>query len=345
MKFFDTHCDTVKKVMDHSLDFQTGEGKGHVSLPGMLTANSCAQVFACFVLSERYPGKERETAEGMIRTIGEMAARSEGKMEVVRTASDLCAACEGGPIAALIGLEGADPLEGDAEALHHFYRLGVRNLIPAWQDNPFSGTAFGENTPLTAEGRKLIELAEELEVMVDVSHLSDTAFDDVCEITKRPFIASHSNSRALCPSLRNLTDGMIRALADRGGVMGINLYSGFLDPEFAREESAYRRVQSEANDTPGVREKIFKGKIASLPRPSIDWVTRHVLHAIDIGGEDCVGLGGDLDGISSMPVGIEGIQDYPEIAQLLLRAGLKEAQVGKVCYRNFKRVFCEVLPP
>jgi len=85
MKFFDTHCDTVKKVMDHSLDFQTGEGKGHVSLPGMIAANSCAQVFACFVLSERYPGKERETAEGMIRTIGEMAARSEGKMEVVRT--------------------------------------------------------------------------------------------------------------------------------------------------------------------------------------------------------------------------------------------------------------------
>lgn len=197
MKFFDTHCDTVKKVMDHSLDFQTGEGAGHVSLTGMLTAGSCAQVFACFVLSERYPGKERETAGGMIRTIGEMAAKSEGKMEVVRTASDLRAACGGGPIAALIGLEGADPLEGDAEALHHFYRLGVRNLIPAWQDNPFSGTAFGEDTPLTAEGRRLIELAEELGVMVDVSHLSDTAFDDVCEVTKRPFIASHSNCRAL----------------------------------------------------------------------------------------------------------------------------------------------------
>ena len=62
MKFFDTHCDTVKKVMDHSLDFHTGEGAGHVSLPGMLTAGSCAQVFACFVLSEHYPGKERETA-------------------------------------------------------------------------------------------------------------------------------------------------------------------------------------------------------------------------------------------------------------------------------------------
>ena len=124
--------------------------------------------------------------------------------------------------------------------------------------------------------------------------------------------------------------------------MGINLYSGFLDPEFAREVSAYQRERAAANDTPEAREKIFKGKIASLPRPSIDWVARHVLHAIDIGGEDCVGLGGDLDGIASMPAGIEGIADYPKIAQLLLRAGLKEAQVEKVCYPNFEHVFCEV---
>jgi len=122
-------------------------------------------------------------------------------------------------------------------------------------------------------------------MMIAVSHLSDTAFDDVCEVTKRPFIASHSNCRALCPSLRNLTDGMIRALADRGGVMGINLYSGFLDPEFAREVSAYQRERAEANDTPEAREKIFKGKIASLPRPSIDWVARHVLSTRSISAE------------------------------------------------------------
>jgi microsomal dipeptidase-like Zn-dependent dipeptidase len=101
MKFFDTHCDTVGKVLDGSLDFQTGEGSGHISLPGMLAVGSCTQVFACFVLSAHHPGKERETAEAMIRTINEMAAKSEGKMEVVRTASELCAACDGawrGPI-------------------------------------------------------------------------------------------------------------------------------------------------------------------------------------------------------------------------------------------------------
>lgn len=90
--------------------------------------------------------------------------------------------------------------------------------------------------------------------------------------------------------------------------MGINLYSGFLDPEFAREVSAYQRERAAANDTPEAREKIFKGKIASLPRPSIDWVARHVLHAIDIGGEDCVGLGGASTGSQACQQGLRGLQ-------------------------------------
>ncbi len=343
MKFFDTHCDTVIKVRDGSLDFQTGEGSGHLSLPGMLSAGSCAQVFACFVLSEHHPEKERETAEAMIRTIVEMTAKSEGKMEVVCTASELRAACNGGPIAALIGLEGADPLEGKAENLHHFYELGVRDLILAWQDNPFSGTAFGTNTPLSEEGRKLVELTEELGVMVDVSHLSDSAFKDVCEITKRPFIASHSNCRAICPSKRNLTDAMIHTLADRGGGMGINLASGFLDPEIYQQEMTYRSAFRAKEQTPEATQEMRK-QVAAIPRPSIDWVAKHIHHAIDIGGEDCIGLGGDLDGITRMPREIKGIADYDKIPDLLLAAGLRTRQVEKVCYQNFERVFCEVLP-
>ena len=195
MKFFDTHCDTVQKVLSGKLDFTTGEGEGHVSLPGMLSAGLCAQIFACFVLSEHYPGSERTRAEEMISAIERMVAGSEGRMKIVRTAAELERSCTDGPIAALIGLEGADPLEGQAENLRHFYDLGVRDIIPAWKDNPFSGTAFGTNTPLTEEGIKLVELAEELRVMVDVSHLSDAAFESVLEVATRPFIASHSNCR------------------------------------------------------------------------------------------------------------------------------------------------------
>ncbi len=341
MRFFDTHCDTAMKVLDGELDFATGKG-GHIGLPQLVKAGSCAQVFACFVLSEQHPGKERERAEAMISTIERMAVESDRRMRTVRSASELHAACDGDQIAAIIGLEGADPLEGRAENLRHFSDLGVRDIIPAWQDNPFSGTAFGSNTPLTNEGKKLIELAEELHVMVDVSHLSDSAFRDVCEITKRPFIASHSNCRDLCPTLRNLTDEMIRTLSDHGGVMGINLSPSFLDPDYHAQAFPRWQRALEPDATQEAKERL-RAEVNALPRPSIEWITRHVLHAIDVGGEDVIGLGGDLDGISNTPEGIETIADYVKIPDLLLAAGLSSAQVEKVCYANFERVFSEVL--
>ncbi len=341
--FFDAHCDTVMKVLDDGVDFVRGEGGAHVTLPAMQEAGIRAQIFACFVLSERHPGEEAERAEAMIRTVKSMAEGTDGRMRVARTREVLDDAFAGGPIAAILGLEGADPLEGRAERLRHFADLGVRDLIFAWKDNPFSGTAFGENTPLSREGQRLLGSAEELRVMVDVSHLSDRAFDDVCRMATVPFIASHSDCRSLCPSLRNLTDPMIRRLADRGGVMGINLAPGFLDPEVHRRQAPL----FEAAQKPSVSEeerKRLRERAMSIPRPPLDWVARHVLHAIDIGGEDCVGLGGDLDGIAQTPEGIESVADYRALAPLLREAGLNDRQIDKVCYRNFVRVFDDVLP-
>ena len=341
--FFDAHCDTVMKVLDDGVDFVRGEGTAHVTFPAMREAGIRAQIFACFVLSEHHPGAETERAEAMIRAIVSMAEGTRDEMRVARTREELDAAFDGGPIAALIGLEGADPLEGRAENLRRFADLGVRDLIFAWKDNPFSGTAFGEDTPLTREGRRLLGLAEELSVMVDVSHLSDRAFDDVCRMATRPFVASHSNCRAFCPSLRNLTDPMIRRLADRGGVMGINLGAHFLDPEYHRRSMPL----FEAAQEPGVLEeerRRLREEAMLIPRPTLTWVGRHVTHAIEVGGEDCVGLGGDLDGALRLPDGIDTVADYPSLLPVLRAANLSERQIEKVCSRNFRRVFDEVLP-
>ena len=343
MKFFDAHCDTAKRVLDGEADFFHSDGSVHVSLPGLLAAGVQAQIFAVFVLSRDHPGEERARAEEMIATVYRLAEGSQGRLQVVTTSEGLRKSFSGGPIAALIGLEGADPLEGKAENLQHFFTLGVRNLIPAWLDNPFSGTAFGSDRSLTPEGEKLVQLAEELGVMVDVSHLSDSAFWRTLAVTEKPLVASHSNCRALCPSPRNLTDEMIRALADRGGVMGINLSPGFLDPEYyERTRPLVRRLLQE--EVPEEEKERLRAELKKIPRPELGWIARHVRHAIQVGGEDVIGLGGDLDGISATPLGIDTVADYALLPELLERAGLAPRQVEKVCYGNFLRVFSEVLP-
>jgi membrane dipeptidase len=248
----------------------------------------------------------------------------------------------GGPIAAIIALEGADPLEGKAEGLRRYVERGVRSVIFAWTDNEFSGTAFGTDRPLTREGERLLGLAEDLSTMVDVSHLSDRAFADVCRASTRPFIASHSNCRTLCPHPRNLTDAMIRQVADCGGVMGINLAPHFLSGEAMSAHAALRAEWATKIDTAAARAELAARRRA-LARPSLDWVARHVVHAIKVGGEDAVGLGGDLDGIDVTPDGIESVVDYVKLVPLFREAGLSERQIGKVCHANFLRVFEEVL--
>ena len=378
MHFFDAHCDTVMRTFDGEFDFVAGRGRAHLDLPLLLAAGGRVQIFAVFAPASYYPDRDlRSHAEEAIRRIHGWAAASDGRMQAALTAADV-AECgsmggeeyesvggwEGGseegdapapphshtpaPVHALIGLEGADPLAGCAENLEHFYRLGVRNVIPAWDDNPFSGTSAGTGAGLTAEGYKLIELCEALHVMVDVSHLSDTAFGQVQARARRPFIASHSNCRTLCSSPRNLTDEQIRGLAQAGGVMGINLSPDFLAPDY---HAAWGAVMAQVGATYGGVDAATRQKIreaagpqwAAIPLPGIEWVGRHVQHAIAVGGEECVGLGGDLDGISFMPAGVTGVESYPFIVESLRAAGLTASQVEKVCWRNMTRVFGDVL--
>lgn len=343
MRFFDAHCDTIQLVIEGKHDFRTGDGVGQVSLPGLEAAGSCAQVLACCVSHRDFAGLEYEAAERMLVGVTAVIEESDGRLSLALTSQDLGNAYATGRVALLAALEGADPLQGRADSLQKFHALGVRSLMPAWSDNEFAGSAFGKNEPLTLEGERLIELAEELRIVVDVSHLSDAAFAGVCRLARRPFIASHSNCRSVCDSPRNLTDAMIRELADRGGVMGINLFSGFVDPVYLAlcDRPIRKRMMRARADSAEGRDLV--GQMAAFPRPPLEGVVRHVLHAIDVGGEDCIGLGGDLDGSPNLPQGIDSIADYGRIALALERAGLHTDQVEKVCYRNFVRVYCDVL--
>jgi membrane dipeptidase len=140
---------------------------------------------------------------------------------------------------------------------------------------------------------------------------------------------------------------MIRATGERGGVVGVNLYPGFLDADYSARveefESAAMAAVDNGTQTRRQAEQAISAFISGIPRPSLSLVVEHIRRIIRVGGEDCAGLGGDLDGIESTPAGFEGVADYPRIARLLEEAGLAPEQIERVCSRNFERVFREVL--
>lgn len=328
-----------------------------MTLPALREAGVCAQVFASWAWGGRYGDDAGEVGERMVQAVGELCRSHPEDLLLALSGRDVEAACLGGagegaagtrgPTAVIASLEGADPLMGEAGNLGRFYEGGVRLVTLAWGDNAFCGTVFGAGGGLTAAGRDLVAVCEELGVLVDVSHASDQAFIDVCAVATKPFIASHSNCRALCPNDRNLSDGQIRRLAERGGVLGINLGSAFLSPDYYAQSRAVRdeffRSVAAGERTADEAGEISTAATAGLARPPLSLAVDHVLHAVAVGGEDCVGLGGDLDGVDSLADGIDGVADYPKIAELLEAAGLSPVQVEKVCWGNMARVFREVV--
>lgn len=347
MRYFDAHCDTIQPVLLRQADFIEDPGL-HVTLPGMLEAGLSAQVFAAWTYAERGTGAEYERAMEQVEGVADLCRTHSSHLFFATRYADIATAAETpGRIAAIASLEGADPLMGELNLLGDFYAAGVRLVTLAWGDNAFSGTVFGDGTGLTAKGRELVEMCNEIGVVVDVSHASDPAFFQVADVARGPVVASHSNCRAVCPHARNLTDEMIRSLGERGGVMGINLASAFLSAEFfAQQKDEHdqwvRRIAAGEGSFREATEAARAGA-RTLPRPPLELVVAHVRHAMNIGGEDCVGLGGDLDGIESTPTGMDTVADYAKLEALLLAGGLSPRQVEKVCHQNFERVFREIL--
>jgi membrane dipeptidase len=373
MRFLDAHCDTIGPIWEGKADFAAANAAQavteevsaahaaassptdhslHVTLPGLRAGHIGAQVFASWTWSGAHKGREFEVGMAKVEAVRRLCADFPQDLVLALSAAELAEAfaADGAQlprVAVLPSLEGADPLLADVDNLFAFHDAGVRLLTLAWGDNPFCGSTYGDGTGLTKKGADLVAACESLGVMVDVSHLSDQAFKDVCDVAERPFVASHSDCRSLCPHPRNLTDEMIRALALRGGVVGISLAPEFLSAGYYEAERAatgnwYAAVSSGQRTFERVTAGIADA-MAAVPRPPLSLIVDHVRWAINVGGEDCVGLGGDLDGVDRLPAGFAGVQDYPRIEDLLRQSSLPERQIEKVCYGNFLRVFQEVL--
>lgn len=275
---------------------------------------------------------------------------------IAKSVKDVRRAKGQGKIALPLGMENGAPIEGDLENLDHFYDRGIRYItLTHSKVNHLSDSSYDEERRwggLSPFGRLAVAKMNDLGIMVDISHLSDDAANDVLDITKAPVIASHSSARAFTPGFeRNMTDAMIERLAENGGVIMINFGSSFLLPDWAawREagEAAYQdHVAAEGiEDTEEEQTKFAEAFEAENPRPfaTLDDVLDHVDHVVDLVGVEHVGLGSDFDGVGdSLPVGIKDASDYPNLVQGLLDRGYTEDDIVLILGENALRVWSAV---
>lgn len=307
-KVFDGHCDTILRCYLQGGGFR--RNSGHLDLERMGPYGGWAQFFACFGEPEDMPGKP------LWQVFQEEVALFRRQMEEnadlvihCRTAQEAEAAWAAGKAAAFLSAEGAELLDCDVEKLEKAYGWGLRAVNLTWNhENALSGTNVeNPGKGLTEQGKAFVRRMQELGMLVDVSHLSDPGFWDVMELAEKPVFASHSNSRTQCFHPRNLTDEQFTAIIEKRGVAGLNMCDEFL---------------GEA--------------------PTVDTLVSHVEHWFSLGGERNVSLGGDWDGISHPPAGIDGIQDLDKLAERLLRMNYPEERVNGLFYNNLMRVVREV---
>lgn len=319
----DAHIDTLLDIMvpparpvklPTPRNFAGRSGQGHVDLPRLIESGVDLQVFAAYIQPEYKIERALHRVMQLADRFYQMLDTHKDQMMPFAKVSDVYEAERGAKIAAMLSIEGGEAVEADLGILRMLHKLGVRAITLTWNERNqiADGAAEGRTKGgLTNFGVELVGEMNRIGMVVDVSHLSDAGFFDVIQTTKNPIIASHSNCRAICNHRRNLTDEMIKLLADNGGVMGMNFAPAFVD---------------EKKDN------------ASLER-----VLDHVDHIAKLVGIDYVGLGSDFDGIETTPKGLENVTKMPYFTEGLMKRGYKEDDILKILGGNFLRVFKKVI--
>lgn len=354
----DTHCDTTPHFEDPAWDFTQRHSDTHIDLPRLREGGYDAIFWAIYMGKTPGDGKAIKTALKRIDAVHELVRKYPNDLVLATRVHQVKIAPRDGKIACLMGIEGGHIIENDLGALRMFYQLGVRYMTLThsfnidWADSAGTGeTMVAEHDGLTDFGRDVVREMNRLGMMVDVSHVADATFWDVIATTKAPIIASHSSCRALANHPRNMSDEMIRALAKNGGVIQINFYPGYIDPErvalLAKLRPEFDALAKQFADDPKglalARRELFSRAIAEAGGPSPShWVVDHVEHVIKLVGEDYVGLGADWDGVPEMPAGLEDVSKVKSITEELVRRGYRERTIKKVLGGNLLRVMRKV---
>lgn len=339
---FDGHNDVLLRLVRKAepdggaASFINGDGVGHIDLPRAREGDFCGGLFAVFVpptaadndgtdrlMQQAHydvplpPQAELTQAQAVALEMASLflriARRSGGAVRACRTVAEIRESKAAGALAAVLHIEGAEPIDRDLKMLEVFYAAGLRSLGPVWSRPnifahgvPFRFPSSPDIGPgLTDAGKGLVRACQELGVLIDLSHLNEQGFWDVAALTDRPLVATHSNAHALCQHSRNLTDRQLAAIRERDGLVGLNFATCFL-----RADGRMRA------DTP----------LADMIRHT-DYLIEHL-------GEDHVGFGSDFDG-AVVPAEIGDVAGLPRLIAAYRAAGYDDAILRKLCFENW----------
>lgn len=306
----DFHCDTFLKMYIDKSELKTN--KHHIDIEKMIKGGAMAQIFASFIHMESVDAPKKYCADMLAYGKKELL-KNKDKIDIVTTYKEYESAIANKKMAAILGIEEGGALEGKMENLDYFYNEGIRLITLTWNFPNEIGFPNADYTHkdkgLTPFGLELIKEMNQRGMIIDVSHLSDGGFHDCIKHSTAPIVASHSNARAVCEHTRNLTDDMLKLLANNGGITGINYLSYFLDgTDFSK----------------------------------VDSMVKHIEHIKTVAGIDTLALGSDFDGIGC-GLEIEDIGQMDKLKNALNAKGFSCEEIDKIFFKNGERVLRDTL--
>jgi membrane dipeptidase len=367
----DTHADTPQRFVDENFDLDDPLGNGNFNYESAHKGNLGAEFFSIWVDPEPNRGHFARRTLILIDAVKQQAARHPDKIMLVTSPAGIEEAHREHKLAILMGIEGGHSIEDSLALLRNYYALGVRYMTLTWMNSIGWADSSGDiddpaiahtREGLTEFGKDVVYEMNRLGMMVDISHVSDKTFYRALIISRAPVIASHSAARALCDAPRNMTDDMLRAVANsggpnsKGGVVQVNFYSGFLSQAYRDEQKKIKpemdkavqdlkdKYKAEGKEAPPVEIERLQRQFADrIPRPPLSVLIDHIDHIAKVAGVDHVGLGSDFDGVSGqLPEGIDSPADLPKITAALMQRGYSAEDCKKILGGNLLRVFREV---
>jgi len=309
-----------------------------------------ATFFAISTPNSISPDQATSRALSMIAQIYDFIDKNSHVVSLGRYPKDAYELRAENKLAIFLGMENGAPIQKNICMLKLFYRLGVRYMTLTCTDNNEICDSCNSRTPrwngLSQFGKEVVREMNNMGMMIDVSHISDASFYDVLKYSTAPVVASHSCCRSVCDVPRNMSDQMIKDLAEKKGVIQINFYPPFLDKKYAEAfqplSNKYEELDALWKQDPVKYDSLHKeaeGEIMALKTPSYKSVVDHIDRVVSLVGSNYVGLGSDFDGMGTTPRGLESIADMPIITKELMKRGYSETSIRNILGVNFLRSF------